>query len=196
MTQTDQTASPETSVLDHYTVDGYALSLAHRLNCSNAAEARPMNEFKEELFASLIAVFDAVAERRPRGNLFTAEDAEWEPAAFALSLARRMAGPLWGEYTEQQQARAVQHAGKYSARQLRYWSKPHVNTCVRELRDAMPYEMRMYLIELAFHRGELRTRMEMFNAYVTVAGDDVDADQLRRLNEFCRDFGPGKSPFF
>jgi hypothetical protein len=100
--------------------------------------------------------------------------------------------PLWAGYTLRQKGRAFRHAATYISARLRSLYLREGGTGIpREVVQALPYEVRLYHMQLTAARIDLSRRCAMVAAYLASHPDDeVAPAELRQLT------GLAETPFF
>jgi hypothetical protein len=123
----------------------------------------------------------------------------WLPSTFFRSLARKMAGVVWPNYTSQQRDRmyelAAQVAEQHAVRWLAGRGKPGPVTAA-EL-DALPSHIKWELHGRSFQITEYRRRADMLAAYLhTHPSDEIVQDDLDELLLQVERRLPVERPFF
>lgn len=156
--------------IDHYEPGGFSHAIASELN---GPDAEPFPQRQKVVAGALVDAFDAIAAGQPPAWPFPQLDYDYHPRTFALSMARRMAGPLWERYSCEQKRRAMRYAARYSARRLRSLHfAPHPISVPSDVYSALPDEVRRYQMQLWHDRSQLERRQTMVNAYLAVHTDD------------------------
>jgi hypothetical protein len=207
-------------VLSGFGPDNYLYSLTHRVMQDAPGEVLAGFVPREPADTSSTAVFVAVT-RAVRVHLAelmvkaardfqegrSCDDAHrelgvrdsWLPSAFFRSLARKMAGVVWPNYTSQQRDRmyelAAQVTEQHAVRWLAGRGKPAAVTAA-EL-DALPSHIKWELHGRSFRITEYRRRGDMLAAYLhTHPSDEIVQDDIDELLLQVERGLPVERPFF
>jgi hypothetical protein len=170
--------------MDHYVPAGYAASLTYELYAgAGRATDRQIIERTRETVLALLPAFDAIAGQQHFEQPFPQLDDVWRPSQFALSMAQRIAGPLWPRYTPDQRFRACRFAAGYVAAQLRAQFLAEGREAIsRDVHTGLPPQVRGYLVQLSTAHADLARRRAMVAAYLAVHPDgEVVPAELREI---------------